>query len=97
MKPRWRNILPNTFTSSRDSFSFLSSIYIYIERERDYNITWALKAKATSFSPTSGQCRLCLTEKTLMVLEPQCSTLNNRDEFYNHCLHKDKLLLGAVK
>ena len=65
--------------------------------ERDYNITWALKAKATSFSPTSGQCRLCLTEKVLMVLEPQSSTLNDRNEFYNHCLHKDKLLLGAVK
>ena len=68
-----------------------------LEEEKDYNITWAFKTTANSFSPTSGQCRLCLTEKSLMVLEPECSTLNDRNEFYNHCLHRDKLLLGAVK
>ena len=39
MKPRWRNILPNSFTSSRDSFSFLSSLYIcYL------HICWLMQA-----------------------------------------------------
>ena len=65
--------------------------------ERDYNITWALVSKASSFSPTSGQCRLCLLEKSLLVLKPHLGTLNDREEFFCHCRHKDKLLLQAVK
>ena len=65
--------------------------------ERDYNITWALVSKASSFSPTSGQCRLCLQEKSLLVLKPHLGTLNDREEFFCHCRHKEKLLLQAVK
>ena len=65
--------------------------------DRDWSINWALMARACSFSPTSGCCRLCLKEKSLMVLKPEWATLNDRDEFFAHCRHKNKLLLSSVK
>ena len=65
--------------------------------DTDYTISWALMSKASSFSPTSGQCRLCLLEKSLLAMQPHLGTLNNRDEFFCHCRHKEKLLLQAVK
>ena len=63
----------------------------------DYSISWALITRASSFSATSGQCRLCLMEKSLLVLKPHLGSLNDRDEFFCHCRHKEKLLLQAIK
>ena len=65
--------------------------------DTNYSISWTLMSKASSFSPTTGQCRLCLMEKSLLVLKPHLGTLNDRNEFFCHCRHKEKLLLEAVK
>ena len=65
--------------------------------DTNYSISWALITRASSFSPTSGQCRLCLMEKSLLVLKPHLGSLNDRDEFFCHCRHKEKLLLQAIK
>ena len=66
-------------------------------QDRDWTISWALMARASAFSPTSGWCRLCVKEKSLMVLQPELASLNDRDEFFAHCRHKNKLLLSSVK
>ena len=68
-----------------------------LEEDKDWTVTWALMARAPSFSPTTGCCRLCLKEKSLMVLKPEWATLNNRNEFFATCRHKTKLLLSSVK
>ena len=52
--------------------------------DTDYTISWALMSKG-SFSPTSGQCRLCLLEKSLLVMQPYLGTLNNRGTRRNFC------------
>ena len=68
-----------------------------LEKDRDWTVSWALMARASVFSPTSGCCRLCVKEKSLMVLKPELASLNDRDEFFAHCRHKNKLLLSSVK
>ena len=65
--------------------------------EKDFTISWALAARAKSYSPTSDSCRLCLKEKSMMILKPEWALLNSRDEFFNHCRHKSKLLLSNIK
>ena len=52
--------------------------------------------KARPYSPSTDMCRLCLLEKSLMMMKPAWAELNNRDEFFNNCLHKSKLLLSSV-
>ena len=64
---------------------------------QDFSITWALVARAKAYSPTSDSCRLCLKEKSLLILKPEWGMLNSRDEFFNHCRHKNKLLLSSIK
>ena len=68
-----------------------------MKQDRDWTISWALMARAAAFSPTSGCCRLCIKEKSLMMMKPELATLNDRDEFFAHCRHKNKLLLSSVK
>ena len=68
-----------------------------LEKDKDWSVSWSLMARAKAFSPSSGYCRLCIMEKTLMILHPEWAQLNDRDEFFAHCRHKNKLLLSSVK
>ena len=65
--------------------------------DKDFSISWALVGRAQAYSPTADSCRLCLKEKSLMILKPEWAVLNSRDEFFNHCRHKNKLLLSSIK
>ena len=63
---------------------------------KDFTISWTLVARAKAYSSTTDCCRLCLKEKSLMILQPHLALLNDRDEFFNHCRHKNKLLLSSI-
>ena len=103
VEPEWKSRLGNHKqdfkTRSKKGATCLSS-YIWSLKEkglvedRDFSITWALVARAKAYSPTSDSCRLCLKEKSLMILKPEWALLNSRDEFFNYCRHKSKLLLS---
>ena len=103
VEPEWKGRLGNHKqdfkTSSRRDATCLST-YIWslkekgLKEDRDFSITWALVGRAKAYSPTSDSCRLCLKEKSLMILKPEWAKLNSRDEFFNHCRHKNKLLLA---
>ena len=104
--PEWKERLGNHKqdfkTAGRKDSTCLSS-YIWSLKEKglvedkNFSISWALVGRAKSYSPASDCCRLCLKEKSLMILKPEWATLNSRDEFFNHCLHKRKLLLSSIK
>ena len=64
---------------------------------KDFTISWTLVARAKAYSSTTDCCRLCIKEKSLMILQPHLALLNDRDEFFNHCRHKNKLLLSNIK
>ena len=103
VEPEWKGRLGNHKqdfkTSSRRDATCLST-YIWslkekgLREDRDFSITWALVGRAKAYSPTTDCCRLCLKEKSLMILKPEWAKLNSRDEFFNHCRHKNKLLLA---
>ena len=53
-----------------------------------YDISWSIVTRASTYSPITKSCRLCLLEKYFIMYEPTGATLNVKC-----CLHKRKLLL----
>ena len=45
------------------------------------NIEWKILAKASDYSLSTRQCRLCLTEKFIIMNKPEHSRLNSRKNF----------------
>ena len=58
-----------------------------------YDISWSIVTRASTYSPITKSCRLCLLEKYFIMYEPTGATLNVKSEFFSSCLHKRKLLL----
>ena len=59
-----------------------------------YSLQWSiLEETKVAFNPTSGYCKLCTTEKYLIMFNPADASLNLRSEFFNNCRHKEKHLL----
>ena len=67
------------------------------DRKWRYRITWSLITRSSSYSPSTDTCRLCLTEKHLLMQHPELGTLNIENEFYASCRHKAPLLLSSIK
>ena len=69
----------------------------YIWQLKEKNITpeisWEIVCRAAPFSPVTGVCNLCTSEKWNIIFKPDSATLNKRQELFNHCRHKEKFLL----
>ena len=63
----------------------------------NFNLEWSIVQNAPTFNHTTGKCRLCDTEKYLIMFRPENATLNKRTEFYSTCRHREKNLLKKVK
>ena len=62
---------------------------------KPFNIEWSILCETGhAFSPTTGICKLCLTEKYLIMFNSADASLNLRSEFFNHCRHKERHLLA---
>ena len=101
VEPNWKGRLANhtadfKHASRRGATCLSEYVWTLKEAGREYSITWAIMARAKSYSPTSDCCRLCVKEKSLMILYPEWATLNDRHEFFSHCRHKRKLLLSSA-
>ena len=71
---------------------------------KDQHIEYSLKLKqlvqASPFNPITGICRLCLSEKYIIMFKPDGANINNRTEFLSACRHKTELFLwppGLIK
>ena len=59
-----------------------------------FTLRWSILAETkVAFSPTTGFCKLCTTEKYFIMFNPADATLNLRSEFFSHCRHKERHLL----
>ena len=59
-----------------------------------FTLQWSILAETkVAFSPTTGFCKLCTTEKYFIMFNPAYATLNLRSEFFSHCRHKERHLL----
>ena len=63
------------------------------DKQTDYNIHWEVVCRAAPFSPTTGTCNLCTSEKRNIIFRPENATLNKRRELFNHCRHREKMLI----
>ena len=101
-KPNWKS-RRNDHTASfknidqRTDSGLSKYVWDLKGQKRGFKISWSLIARSTSYSPSLDICRLCLTEKHLLMQRPQLGTLNVEDEFYSACRHKDPLLLSKIK
>ena len=66
------------------------------EKNINYNLTWKIIDRAQPFSPISGVCNLCTLEKYYILFKPGTGTLNKREELFNYCMHKKRLLLDKT-
>ena len=59
-----------------------------------FSVRWSILAETkVAFSPTTGFCKLCTTEKYFIMFNPADASLNLRSEFFSHCRHKERHLL----
>ena len=65
-----------------------------LEAGREPKVSWKiLERNIPSFNPVTGICQLCTREKFYIVLKPQLGTLNQRQEIFGTCRHKESKLL----
>ena len=64
------------------------------EQKIYFKIDGKILDRAQPYNLTTKMCRLCLTEKYHLMYSGNCSTLNNRTEFYSTCRHKKGKLIS---
>ena len=72
----------------------LSSYVWKIRSEgKTFSINWKILKRAKPFTPVSGFCSLCTSEKYQIIFKPDTASLNTRNELTSFCRHKTKALL----
>ena len=65
-----------------------------LEAGREPKVSWKILEKnIPSFNPVTGICQLCTREKFYIVLKSELGTLNQRQEIFGACKHKESKLL----
>ena len=97
-KDRW-SIHDGDFKDPERRINTELSSYIWDLKDQNtpYEIRWDLVRRANPFSPVTRKCDLCIAEKLEIIYNPGLATLNKRNELYNHCRHRDKVLLVKRK
>ena len=71
----------------------LSSLVWSLKDEgTEHSVSWSILARAPAFTPVTGQCNLCNTEKWFIMERPGTASENKKHELFNHCRHMDPLL-----
>ena len=67
------------------------------DENKEFKIEWSIIKRATSYSPTSKTCNLCLTEKLMLIIERDKDILlNKRSEIVSKCRHQNKFILKNI-
>ena len=66
------------------------------EKKTDFNIFWSILKRASTFSPSTGRCNLCIAEKYIFLHKDDLGSLNKRDELLANCLHMQGLLVDKT-
>ena len=82
-------------TKNPENSTTLSAHY-WAEKEsgRSPKVKWKILEKnLPTFNPVTGKCQLCIREKFYIVLRPQLGSLNQRQEIFSNCKHKESKLI----
>ena len=80
----------------RNSTSLSKYIWELKDQGVNYILEWSIIARGKGFNPTTRSCQICLREKYYIMFRPEGATLNSRDELFNTCRHRTKLLLSKT-
>ena len=71
------------------------SKYIWkLKRKNEkYSVKWKILDRAQPFSPIRGTCPLCTMEKYYIIYKPSLATINQHEEIFKPCMHREKQLL----
>ena len=71
------------------------SKYIWkLKRQKvKYSIAWRVIDRAQPFNPVRGTCPLCTLEKYYIIYKPSLATINQHEEIFKPCMHREKQLL----
>ena len=83
-------------TGKRINSSLAGYIWRLKDEGRNFTISWKTLATLPSYNPSTNSCRLCLTEKYTIMHQPELATINQRDEFFTACRHKEAKLLDKT-
>ena len=83
--------------NKRNSTTLSQHIWELKDSGTNFNLSWNIVQNASLFNHSTGKCRLCNTEKLLIMFNPEGDILNSRSEFYSTCRHREKNLLKKVK
>ena len=57
------------------------------------DVKFEIIGRAAPFSPVSGVCNLCISEKYEIIFNSDRASLNSRNELFATCRHKEAVLL----
>ena len=96
-KIRYGNHKSNfTHSAQRVKSSLAGHIWKLKDEGRQYALKWRTLARLPTYNPSTNSCRLCLCEKYTIMFKPELASLNQRDEFFTHCRHKEAKLLDKT-
>ena len=85
------------YSAKRINSSLAGHVWRLKDANHPFTITWKAFATYPDFNPSTNSCRLCLMEKYTIMHRPDLATINQRDEFFTPCQHKQsKLLDNAI-
>ena len=95
-KTRYNQHTSSFRLSHKSSATSLSEhIWKLKESNTDPTVTWKILEKAQLYSPTSGKCNLCTTEKAYIAYTHP--SLNKQRELFSTCPHRRKHLISNLK
>ena len=85
-----------THSAQRVKSSLAGHIWKLKDEGRQYTLKWRTLARLPTYNPSTNSCRLCLCEKFTIMFKPELASLNQRDEFFTHCRHREAKLLDKT-
>ena len=73
--------------------SFSNHIWDLKRRQKNFELTWRILAKAQPYSPAKKYCNLCIKEISYIMYRKDLASLNKKNEFFGFCLHRSKYIL----
>ena len=85
----------SSFRNKNKRHATTLSQYIWTLKDENipHSLKWKIIARASSYSPNSKICNLCLKEKYFIICKPEMASLNHRNELASECRHRKRHLL----
>ena len=82
--------------SKENSCKLAEFVWKLKENNIDFDISWKMICRASTYSTISNTCNLCINEKMYIIYHPEMGSLNSKSELTTNCRHRTNLLLDKT-